>query len=48
VKRHRFRSLDDVESDLSKLKVKRWRRRANNIKKFPSLLKEAKVLRGKE
>jgi hypothetical protein len=46
VKRERFSWLDDAENDLRKLKMKRWRQKANNIEKLPSLLKEAKVLRG--
>jgi hypothetical protein len=42
----RLRWLVGVEEDLPRLKVKRWRYKANNRDEFAFALKEAKVLRG--
>jgi hypothetical protein len=36
----------DVEHDLRGLKVKSWRREANNREEWASVVKEVKVLRG--
>jgi hypothetical protein len=46
VGRPRLRWLDDVENDLRVIKVKRWRKKAQNREERASVVKEAKVLRG--
>jgi hypothetical protein len=46
VGRPRLRWLDDVENDLRVMKVKRWRKKAQNIEERASVIKEAKFLKG--
>jgi hypothetical protein len=46
VGRPRLRWLDDVESGLRVMKVKRWRKKAQNREEWASILKEPKVLKG--
>jgi hypothetical protein len=46
VGRPRLRWLDDVENDLRVMKIKRWRKNAQNRKEWASVIKEAKVLKG--
>jgi hypothetical protein len=45
VGRPRLRWLDDVENDLRVMKIKRWRKKAQN-REWASVIKEAKVLKG--
>jgi hypothetical protein len=42
-----LRWLDDVENDLRVVKVKRWRKKAQNREEWASVIKEAKVLKGR-
>jgi plasmid maintenance system killer protein len=44
--RLRLRWLDDVENDLRVMKIKRWRKKAQNREDWASVIKEAKVLKG--
>jgi hypothetical protein len=46
VGRPRLRWLNDVENDLRVMKVKRWRKKAQNREEWVSVIKEAKVLKG--
>jgi hypothetical protein len=46
VGRPKLRWLDDMENDLRVMKVKSWRKRAQNREEWASVIKEAKVLRG--
>ena len=41
--RPRLRWIDDVEEDIRKLGVKRWRRKALAREEWASIIKEAKV-----
>jgi hypothetical protein len=41
-----MRWLKDAENDLRKVKMKRWRQKANNRKQRASFIKKAKVVRG--
>jgi hypothetical protein len=41
-----LRWLDDVENDLRVMKVKRWRKKAQNREEWASVIKKAKVLKG--
>jgi hypothetical protein len=43
--RPRLRWPDDVENDLRVMKVKRWRKKAQNREEWSSNIKEAKVLK---
>jgi hypothetical protein len=40
VERPRLRWLEDVENDVSELKVTRWKEKANNKEEWTSALKE--------
>lgn len=44
--RTRLRWLEDVEEGLPEMKVKRWRQEAIHKEKLPSIITEAKTLRG--
>jgi hypothetical protein len=44
VGRPRKRWLDEVEQDLKQMGVRGWRRRAQNIDEWRSILKKAKVV----
>jgi hypothetical protein len=46
VGRPKLRRLDDVENDFRVMKVKRWRRKAQNREEWASVINEAKVLKG--
>jgi hypothetical protein len=46
MERFRLRVLEDIGNDLPELKVKRWRKTANNIEELSSVVKAATVLRG--
>jgi hypothetical protein len=47
VGRPRLRWMHDVEADIKALDVKRWRIKAQDIKEWPAILREAKAkLRG--
>jgi plasmid maintenance system killer protein len=46
VGRPRLRWLDDAENDLRVMKVKRWRKKAQNREEWVSVIKEAKILKG--
>jgi hypothetical protein len=46
VGRPRLRWQDDVENYLRVMKVKRWRKKAQNREEWASIIKEAKVLKG--
>lgn len=41
MKRPRLRWLEDVENDVSELKVKRWRKKAKNREEWTSVVKQA-------
>ena len=41
--RPRLRWINDVEDDLRNLGVKRWRKKALNIEKWASIIREAKA-----
>ena len=41
--RHRLRWIDDVEDDLRKLGVKRWRAKALDREEWASIIREAKA-----
>jgi hypothetical protein len=45
VGRPRLRWLDDVENDLRVMKIKRWRKKAQNREEWASVIKEVKVLK---
>jgi hypothetical protein len=44
--RPRLRGLEDVEKDLSKMKVKRWRQKTEGRKEWAFVITEAKAVRG--
>ena len=44
--RPRLRWLDDMEDDLRKMKVKRWRTKAKDRQEWNSIIREAKILNG--
>jgi hypothetical protein len=46
VDRPRLRWLDDVENYLRVMKIKRWRKKAQNREEWAFVIKEAKVLKG--
>jgi hypothetical protein len=46
VGRPRLGWLDDVENDLIVMKIKRWRKKAQNREQWASVIKEVKVLEG--
>jgi hypothetical protein len=46
VGRPRLRWLDDVENDLRVIKVRRWRKKAQNREELAPVIKKAKVLKG--
>jgi hypothetical protein len=46
VGRPRLRWLDDVKNDVRVMKIKKWRKKAQNREEWASVIKEAKVLKG--
>jgi hypothetical protein len=46
VGRPKLRWLDDVENNLRVMKIKRWRKKAQNREEWASVIKEANVLKG--